>query len=73
MLELPETAILRAAAIAYLLPLAGLVAGAVSGDALGGDPAAIAGAATGLALAACGARLVAGLHAAQLQPRARRL
>lgn len=50
-LELQESIILRAAALAYLVPLLGLVAGALSGQRLAAEPGAMLGAAVGLAVA----------------------
>ncbi|MDR1648139.1 MAG: SoxR reducing system RseC family protein [Zoogloeaceae bacterium] len=52
--HMPDAALMRQATIlAYGLPLAGLLAGAVLGQQLGGEGAAFVGAALGLALAFC--------------------
>lgn len=49
---LPEGALWRAALASYLVPLGLLLAGAVGGRELGGEPGAVAGGLGGLALAA---------------------
>jgi sigma-E factor negative regulatory protein RseC len=63
-----EHGLLRASALAYLLPLAGIVAGAVLGERLAGaassDSWSMAGAAAGFVLAALGARRAARLSGA---------
>lgn len=58
-----EQSMLRASVLAYLVPLAGIVAGAVLGERLAADAAreawSIAGAGAGFVLAALGARVLA--------------
>lgn len=72
-LEMHEATLLRAAALAYLAPLAGLVAGAVGGAALlGGDAAAMAGGLLGTGMAWLTASRHARRHAAALRPVLRR-
>lgn len=60
---LREHSVLRASALAYLLPLGGIMAGAVLGERLAGDAASdawsMAAAAAGFVLAALGARALA--------------
>ncbi|MEN3110088.1 SoxR reducing system RseC family protein [Uliginosibacterium paludis] len=58
LIDIPEGAALRAAMLAYGLPLCGTVLGAIAGFAAGGsDMASLAGAAAGLLLAFAGVRL----------------
>ena len=72
-LEMHEATLLRAAALAYLAPLAGLVAGAVGGAALlGTEAAAMAGGLLGTGLAWLAASAHARRHAGALRPVLRR-
>lgn len=72
-LELSEPALLEAAALAYLAPLAGLVVGATLGAMSGaGEAAAMFGAVAGVALGWGGAALYARGRADKLRPVVRR-
>jgi len=70
-LSLDESVILRGALLAYLLPLGGLLVGAVCGQVAGAESGAVAGAGLGFLLAWAGARLLAPRIFADLQPAAR--
>jgi len=70
-ISLDESVIVRGALLAYLLPLAGLLLGAVGGQFAGGEAGAFAGGAAGFILAWALARLLASHYFADLQPTAR--
>ena len=70
-LSLDESVILRGALLAYLLPLAGLLIGALTGQLIGGESLAMAGGGAGMVLAWATARLIARRYFADLQPVAR--
>ncbi|MCC5866952.1 MAG: SoxR reducing system RseC family protein [Gammaproteobacteria bacterium] len=67
-LTLPATRLLHAAALAYGLPLLGLVTGAVLGQLLGGEFPAVSGSIIGLLAGFALARRLAVRAAARLQP-----
>ena len=70
-LSLDETVILRGAVLAYLLPLAGLLLGALTGQFFGGESIALVGGGAGLIFAWALARLLARRYFAELHPVAR--
>ena len=55
---IPETGLLKAAVLAYLVPLLGLLLGATGGQQLAGEGGAVLGAVGGLVLALAGVRLL---------------
>ena len=70
-LSLDESVILRGALLAYLLPLGGLLLGALFGQLAAAEAGAVAGAGLGFLLAWAVARLLAARMLSDLQPAAR--
>lgn len=68
-IAIPETTVLRAAVLAYLVPLAALLAGAVAGQFFGGEAGAVGGSAAMLLPALIYARWRAARLRRALQPR----
>lgn len=67
-IEVPEGATLRAALLAYGLPLTGIILGAGAGSLMtGSDPGSVAGALAGFAVSLAGLR--AGRHKGAARPR----
>ncbi|MBT8132357.1 MAG: SoxR reducing system RseC family protein [Gammaproteobacteria bacterium] len=72
-LSLDESLIVRAAALVYLLPLLGLLTGAILGHSAGGEKMALAFGVSAFAAAWLVARVIAGRFIAGLQPGVTRL
>lgn len=70
-LQLDETVLLRAALLVYLLPLTGLLLGAVAGQVFAGEIMAMVGGAVGFGLALTVSRLLARRYFAGMRPVAR--
>lgn len=70
-LSVDETVIVRAAAVAYLLPLLGLLLGALTGQLFGGEGLSLVGGGAGFIVSLAWSRLLARRYFGGLRPVAR--